>query len=63
MHEASPLISVSIAGVNNTMADMRRPARSVELQQLPARSIFPMPISYSPWFATSFPLQDNSWRI
>jgi hypothetical protein len=60
-NQASPLISVSIAGVNNEMAD-------VASRTFNKKSATPTTFQYSDaeflqFFSSTFPLQDGSWSV
>jgi hypothetical protein len=60
-NEASPLISVSIAGVDNTMADVA--SRTFHNNSATASTFAISDTEFLQFFDTSFPLQDSSWRV
>jgi hypothetical protein len=59
-NEASPLISVSIAGVENLMADMA--SRTFHRNTANAATFTIDDNSFLQTFASAFPLQNDSWR-
>jgi hypothetical protein len=60
-NEASPLISVSIAGTENRMADMA--SRTFHRNTATATTFDISDDEFLHMFATSFPLQNASWRV
>jgi hypothetical protein len=59
-NEASPLISVSIAGVENVMADMA--SRTFHRNTAAATTFTSDDDSFLHTFSSAFPLQNGSWR-
>jgi hypothetical protein len=60
-NEASPLISVSIARVNNQMVDVA--SRTFSRTSATAETFQLSDHEFLQHFATTFPLQDTSWRV
>jgi hypothetical protein len=60
-NEASPLISVSIAGVDNRMADVA--SRTFSRHAVADNTFAISDEDFLQMFATSFPLQNDSWSI
>jgi hypothetical protein len=60
-NEASPLVSVSIAGIDNKMADAA--SRTFHKQSATSETFAISDDAFLHSFAATFPLQDVSWRV
>jgi hypothetical protein len=61
VNEASPLVSVSIAGTDNKMADMA--SRTFSHQSVSQDTFHYTDHDFLHLFASTFPLQNDSWRV
>ena len=60
-NEASPLVSVSIAGIDNRMADMS--SRTFGRNSAMAHTFHVSDEAFLQSFSAAFPLQNDSWRV
>jgi hypothetical protein len=61
VNEASPLVSVSIAGTDNKMADMA--SRTFSRHSAQRNTFDTSDIDFLHLFAATFPIQTDSWRV
>jgi hypothetical protein len=61
VNEASPLVSVSIAGTDNKMADMA--SRTFSRHSAQRDTFDTSDIEFLHLFAATFPIQNDSWRV